>query len=382
MNCKNKRIYLSPPHLDGREKELMIQAFESNWITTLGPQVDLFEKEMCEKIGAGHAVALSSGTAALHLSMVLLGVQPGDEVVCSDLTFASTVNAIVYCGARPVFIDSNRSTWNMDPQLLADELAACRKKGCMPKAVIPVDLYGQCADYDAILEICTRYGIPVVEDAAEALGATYKGQYAGNFGEMGVLSFNGNKIITTSGGGMLLSNDKSYIERARHLATQARDKAPHYQHSKIGYNYRLSNILAAIGRGQLEKLDQKISKRREINRFYRQALSDLPGIEFLPEVSFGKSNHWLTVILVNPDKFGANREKLRIALGKEDIEARPVWKPMHLQPVFQECRIRGGIVSEDLFARGLCLPSGSNLSEPDLQRIIGIIRKSQQQCLF
>ncbi len=374
-----KKIYLSPPHLDGREKELMVQAFESNWITTMGPQVDLFEKEMCKKLNAGYAAALSSGTAALHLSMILLGIQPGDEVICSDLTFASTANAIVYCGARPVFIDSDRSTWNMDPQLLADELAACKKKGCMPKAVIPVDLYGQCADYDAILEICTHYGIPVVEDAAEALGATYKGRFAGNFGEMGVLSFNGNKIITTSGGGMLLSHDKSYIEKARHLATQARDKAPHYQHSKIGYNYRLSNILAAIGRGQLERLDHKEKKRRAINRYYRRELANMPGVEFLPEASYGKSNNWLTVILITPEKFGISREKLRIALGKENIEARPVWKPMHLQPVFQDCRIRGGIVSEDLFARGLCLPSGTQLTEDQLERIVKIIRRCSRK---
>lgn len=370
-----KKIYLSPPHLDGREKELMIQAFESNWITTMGPQVDMFEKEMCEKIGAGYAAALSSGTAALHLAMILLGIQPGDEVVCSDLTFASTANAIVYCGARPVFIDSDRLTWNMDPQLLADELAACAKNGRKPKAVIPVDLYGQCADYDLLLDICSRHGIPVVEDAAEALGATYKDRYAGNFGEMGVLSFNGNKIITTSGGGMLVSHNKSYIEKARHLATQARDKAAHYQHSKIGYNYRMSNILAAIGRGQLEGLDQKVAKRRAVNSFYRQALADMPGIEFLPEAPFGRSNNWLTVIIITPEEYGMNREKLRIVLGKENIEARPVWKPMHLQPVFQECRIRGGIVSEDLFAKGLCLPSGDELTDEQLQRIVQIIRR-------
>jgi len=355
----------------------MIQAFESNWITTMGPQVDMFEKEMCEKIGAGYAAALSSGTAALHLAMILLGIQPGDEVVCSDLTFASTANAIVYCGARPVFIDSDRLTWNMDPQLLADELATCAKNGRKPKAVIPVDLYGQCADYDLLLDICSRHGIPVVEDAAEALGATYKDRYAGNFGEMGVLSFNGNKIITTSGGGMLVSHDKSYIEKARHLATQARDNAPHYQHSKIGYNYRMSNILAAIGRGQLEGLEQKVAKRRAVNSFYRQALADMQGIEFLPEAPFGRSNNWLTVIIISPEE-GMNREKLRIALGKENIEARPVWKPMHLQPVFQECRIRGGIVSEDLFAKGLCLPSGDELTDDQLQRIVSIIRKCRQ----
>jgi len=370
-----KRIYLSPPHLDGREKELMLEAYESNWITTLGPHVDLFEKEICQKIQIGHAAALSSGTAALHLSMILLGVQPGDEVICSDLTFVATANAIAYCGAHPVFIDSDRSTWNIDPILLEEELATCAKNGRLPKAVIVVDLYGQCADYDTILDVCARYCVPVVEDAAEALGATYKNKAAGKFGVMGVLSFNGNKIITTSGGGMIVSDDESYIKRACYLATQAREPVPHYQHVQVGYNYRLSNILAAIGRGQLEKLDQKIEKRRAVNCFYREALGDLPGIEFMPEAPYGTANCWLTVILITPEAFGADREGLRLALEEDNIEARPVWKPMHLQPVFRECRIRGGAVSEDLFDRGLCLPSGTQLTDADLKRIIGIIKR-------
>ncbi len=373
-----KRIYISPPHLDGREKELMIDAYESNWITTLGPHVDLFEKEICQKIRIGHAVALSSGTAALHLSMILLGVQLADEVICSDLTFAATANAVRYCGAFPVFIDSNRSTWNMNPELLEAELAACAKNNRVPKAAIVVDLYGQCADYDAILGVCAKFRVPVIEDAAEALGASYKDKYAGKFGEMGVLSFNGNKIITTSGGGMLVSDDELYINKARYLATQAREPAPHYQHVQVGYNYRLSNILAAIGRGQLERLDRKIEKRRDINRYYREALANVPGIEFMPEAPYGRSNCWLTVILITPSRFGLDREGLRLALEEENIEARPVWKPMHLQPVYQDCRIRGGAVSADLFERGLCLPSCTQLDEDDLKRITGIIKKSHR----
>jgi len=371
-----KRIYLSPPHLDGREKALLLEAFESNWITTLGPQVDLFEKDICGKIKIGHAVALASGTAALHLSMILLGVGPGDEVLCSDLTFVATANAIRYCGAMPVFVDSDRSTWNMDTALLEEESASCAKKGRLPKAAIVVDLYGQCADHDAIRDVCARYQIPVIEDAAEALGAAYKGRAAGTFGVMGVLSFNGNKIITTSGGGMLVSNDESYISKARYLATQAREPAPHYQHLQVGYNYRLSNILAAIGRGQFERLDQKIEKRRAVNRYYRDVLGGLPGLAFMPEASYGRSNCWLTVILIEPDRFGLDREGLRLALEKENIEARPVWKPMHLQPVNRDARIRGGAVSADLFERGLCLPSGNQLNDDDLERIAGIIKRS------
>jgi len=371
-----KRIYLSPPHLDGREKALMLEAFESNWITTLGPQVDLFEKDVCAKIKIGHALALASGTAALHLSMILLGVGPGDEVLCSDLTFVATANAVRYCGARPVFVDSDRSTWNMDPALLEEELASCAKRGRSPKAAIVVDLYGQCADHDPILDICAGYQVPVIEDAAEALGATYKGRPAGTFGVMGVLSFNGNKIVTTSGGGMLVSDDESYISKARYLATQAREQAPHYQHLEVGYNYRLSNMLAAIGRGQLERLDQKIEKRRAVNRYYRDVLGGLPGLAFMPEASYGRSNCWLTVILIEPDRFGLDREGLRLALEKENIEARPVWKPMHLQPLNRDARIRGGAVSADLFERGLCLPSGNQMNDDDLERITGIIKCS------
>lgn len=369
-----KRIYLSPPHLDGRERQLLMQAYDSNWITTLGPHVDAFEQEICEKIGIKYAVSLASGTAALHLSLLMLGVERGDVVLCSDLTFAASANVICYCGAEPVFIDSDSTTWNMDPGLLEEELDECAKKGKLPKAAVVVDIYGQCANYDPITEICKKYEIPIVEDAAEALGATYNGAYAGKFGVMGVFSFNGNKIITTSGGGMLVSDNEEYIKRSKFLSTQARDPAPHYQHSDIGYNYRLSNLLAAIGRGQLERLDEKISQKREINKYYRNTLSDLPGIEFMPEAPNGKSNYWLTVILISPEGFGADREEVRLALEAENIESRPIWKPMHLQPIFKDCRIRGGSVSKDLFDRGLCLPSGTQMTEEDLERVVKVLK--------
>ncbi|MBM4331176.1 MAG: aminotransferase class I/II-fold pyridoxal phosphate-dependent enzyme [Deltaproteobacteria bacterium] len=402
-----KRIYLSLPHLDGRERELLIQAYESNWITTLGPQVDAFEQDICRKVGVGHAAALASGTAALHLALVMLGIKNGEEVICSDLTFAATANAIFYCGATPVFIDSNRETWNMNPELLGEELESCAKKGKLPKAVFAVDLYGQCADYGPISAACKKYEVPIIEDAAEALGATYNGTFAGKFGAMGVFSFNGNKIITTSGGGMLVSDNEDYIKRAKFLSTQARDPAPHYQHSQIGYNYRLSNLLAAIGRGQLERLDEKIARRRAINEFYRNALQEFPGVEFMPEASYGRMNCWLTVILITPKEFGADREVIRLALKKENIESRPIWKPMDMQPVFNieereaqgarrkgreakeehkgkdivnstskryDARLVGGEVSEDLFERGLCLPSGTKMTEDDLRRVVATIK--------
>lgn len=351
-----------------------MQAYDSNWITTLGPHVDAFEQEMCKKIGVKHAAALSSGTAGLHLALLMLAVGRGDVVLCSDLTFAASANVIHYCGAEPIFIDSDRSTWNLDPGFLEEELDACAKKGKLPKAAIVVDIYGQCADYDSIVKASAKYGIPIVEDAAEAFGATYNGTFAGRFGVMGVFSFNGNKIVTTSGGGMLVSDSEEYITRARFLSTQSRDPAPHYQHSKVGYNYRLSNLLASVGRGQLERLDEKVAKKRAINHFYRKVLEEFPGIEFMPEASYGRSNCWLTVILITPEKFGADREAVRLALQAENIEARPIWKPMHLQPVFKGCRIRGGEVSEDLFQRGLCLPSGTQMTEEDLERVVKVIR--------
>jgi len=374
-----KRIYLSPPHLNGREMELLKEAFESNWITTLGPQVDAFEREMCEKIGVRAAAAVASGTAALHLSLLILGVEKGDEVLCSTLTFSATANAIVYCGASPVFVDSNRASWNMDPPMLAEELDSCAKKGKLPKAVIVVDLYGECADYDPIIQTCARYQIPVIEDAAEALGSTYNGTFAGKFGVMGAFSFNGNKIITTSGGGMVVSDNEEYITRVKFLSTQARDPAPHYQHSQIGYNYRLSNLLAAVGRGQLERLDEKVERKRAISESYRRALQVLPGIEFMPQSPYRKSNCWLSVILIDPKEFGADRETIRLALEEENIESRPIWKPMHIQPVFKGCRVKGGRISEDLFQRGLCLPSGAQLTTADLERVVSVIVNTRRR---
>jgi pyridoxal phosphate-dependent aminotransferase EpsN len=375
MDLKSKRIYLSPPDLDGRERELILEAYESNWITTLGPQVDAFEREICARTGVPYAAALSSGTAALHLALILIGVKPRDEVLCSTFTFSASANPITYCGASPVFIDSDAATWNMDPLLLEEELQGCRQRGKLPRALIVVDLYGQCADYDPILKVCAEYGVPVIQDAAESLGATYKGKSAGSFGDLGVFSFNGNKIITTSGGGMLVSSKKEDIDHARFLATQARDAAPHYQHSHIGYNYRLSNILAAMGRGQLENLDKKIARRKEINKVYRKSLSRIPGMGFMPIAGYGEPNYWLTCITVDPLQSKSTREDIRLALEKENIESRPLWKPMHLQPVFQSCRVRGGSVTEKLFAEGLCLPSGSGMTADDQQRVVDIIRK-------
>jgi dTDP-4-amino-4,6-dideoxygalactose transaminase len=479
-----KRIYLSPPHLTGHELDLVRDAFESNWIAPLGPHVDAFEREFVQAIqgtedgrrtknhalsdrgrhgqrgpfpGLLHAVALSSGTAALHLALriiargqakgkakVEMGGRPSDsastststyssEVLCSTFTFSASANAIAYEGLTPVFIDCDERSWCMDPELLREELEACAKRGKLPLAVIVVDLYGQSADYDPILAACEEYGVPVIEDAAEALGATYgkakvkvkaeakvkvktktktktnedfssssstststcsgpstssssSGLPVGNFGRAAAFSFNGNKIITTSGGGMLVSHDKDIIDKARFLATQARDPAPHYQHSEIGFNYRMSNILAAIGRAQLAVLSKRVAARRRNFEFYQQALGNLPGIEFMPEAPYGRSTRWLTCLTVGKDEVKAkvkaktkpnstSTSTLIRALEKENIEARPLWKPMHLQPVFKDCRVRGGRVSERLFETGLCLPSGSALTEEDLERVCKVVRQ-------
>jgi pyridoxal phosphate-dependent aminotransferase EpsN len=363
------RIYLSPPHIGEEERKLVADAFDTNWIAPLGPHVDAFERELARRTAVGHAAALSSGTAALHLALRILGVGPGDEVIAPTLTFSATVNPILYEGARPVFLDSSRETWTLDPALLAEELEARAKQGRLPKAVIVVDLYGQCADYDPIVEACDRYGVPIVEDAAEALGATYAGRPAGSLGAMGVFSFNGNKIITTSGGGMLLSDRWEWIEKARFLATQARDPAPWYQHSELGFNYRLSNLLAAVGRGQLRVLDQRVARRRAVNALYRRLLGDVPGLSFMPYADYGDPNGWLTVVTFDRERFGADREAVRIRLEQREIESRPVWKPMHLQPVFAGFRVRGGAVAKDLFERGLCLPSGSSMTDEDVLRV-------------
>lgn len=370
------RIYLSPPSMSGREREMLLDAFDSNWIAPLGPHVDGLESEFASVCEAASAAALSSGTAALHLSLVLLGVEPEDEVWTSTLTFAATANAIRYVGAKPVFIDSDFRTWNLNPNLLDGALRDAAARNRLPKAVIVVDLYGQCAEYDAIVDSCEQYGIPVVEDAAESLGATYRGRPAGSFGKLACFSFNGNKIITASGGGMLVSDDAALCERARWLASQARDPAPHYQHSVTGYNYRMSNLLAAVARGQLESLEQRVTKRRENFKRYSNALSHLPGIAFMPEPDNYRSNRWLSCISVDADRFGKTPSFIIDRLAAENIESRPVWKPMHMQPAFADCRSIGGQVAETLFRTGLCLPSGHELTEADIARVTDVIQAS------
>lgn len=369
-----ERTYLSPPHMSGEELGLIREAFESNWIAPLGPHVDGFERELAERVGVRHAAALSSGTAALHLALKLVGVGRDDEVVVSSLTFSASANAITYEGGVPVFVDAEPGSWNMDPGLLEGELERCARAGRLPKAVVAVDLYGQCCDYGRIVPICERYGVPLIEDAAEALGANCDGRPAGSFGRLGVFSFNGNKIITTSGGGMLVSDDEAAVAKARFWATQARDPAPHYQHSEIGYNYRMSNIAAAIGRGQLRVLEERVEARRRNFEWYVELLGDLPGLEFMPEAPWGRCTRWLTCLTLDPAAFGATREDVRLALEAQNIEARPVWKPMHLQPVFAECRAVGGSVGERLFDIGLCLPSGSSLTRADVERVASIVR--------
>jgi len=426
--------------MGGEELKFIQEAFESNYIAPVGPQVDLFEREFAEYVGIPYVVAVSSGTAAMHLAMRLLGVGPGDEVIASTLTFIGSVTPAVFQGAKLTFVDCDRTSWNMDPELLVEELEACQERGSLPKVVVPTDLYGQCFDYGRILEICGEYDIPVVADAAEALGAVYysansKGgmakstlkeqghinplkindskfkivHHAGVGAKAAVFSFNGNKIITTSNGGMLASDDKELIDYARNLSQQAREPLPHYEHTQIGYNYRMSNILAAIGRGQLKVLDERVKRKREIFDYYRKALGNLPGIEFMPEPEWSRANRWLTVLLITPEEFGADREMVRIALEAENIEARPVWKSMHMQPVFNprvtqiqnltqrrpsttsqnygankgskinglgnnyNMRVVGGEVAEDLFNRGLCLPSGTAMTDNDLDRVIDAI---------
>ncbi|RKG76976.1 aminotransferase class I/II-fold pyridoxal phosphate-dependent enzyme [Corallococcus sp. CA049B] len=370
----SSRIYLSSPHLGTLERGYVDDAFASNWIAPLGPHVDAFQEEFARCVGTPHALALSSGTAALHLALQLVGVGPGDDVLVSTLTFSASVNPIRYLGACPVFIDSERTSWNMDPALLEEELAMRARLGRLPRAVVVVHLYGQSADLDPLMATCDRYGVPVVEDAAEALGSTYKGRTPGTVGRVGIYSFNGNKILTTSGGGMLVSADGELVQHALKLATQARDTAPHYQHSEVGYNYRMSNVLAAIGRGQLHVLEDRVAARRANHAFYAEAFRDLPGIQFMPEAPWGRHTRWLTTVTIDPEAFGADREAVRVALERENIEARPVWKPMHLQPVFANFERRRGSVAEDLFRHGLCLPSGSNLTRQELERVVAGVR--------
>jgi dTDP-4-amino-4,6-dideoxygalactose transaminase len=371
----NSKIWLSLPHMGGAEKHFVKEAFDSNWVAPLGPNVNGFESDLASFLNDQcHVSVLSSGTAAIHLALIMLGVRPGDEVICQSMTFSASANPIRYLGATPVFIDSERTTWNMDPTFLEEAIIDRLAKGTKPKAIIPVHLYGMPARMDEIIDIAKKYEIPIIEDAAEALGSSINNKKCGTFGEIGILSFNGNKIITTSGGGALVSRNSEYIKEATFLATQARDAAPHYQHSKIGYNYRLSNICAGIGRGQMKVLPLRIDQRRANFFFYRNELSDLSGISFLEEPEDFYSNRWLTTILIDPN-MGASREEIRLRLEQENIESRPLWKPMHLQPVFKGFPFYGRGISQELFEGGLCLPSGSNLAETDLERVVNCLQK-------
>jgi dTDP-4-amino-4,6-dideoxygalactose transaminase len=371
----NKRIWLSPPHMGGKEEHFFKEAFESNWIAPLGPMVDGLEYDLAAFLGIGHVAALSSGTAAIHLALIILGIKPGDEVIAPSFTFSATVNPIVYQGAIPVLVDSEPGSWNMDPGLLEEAIHDRMKNGKKPAAIIVVDLYGMPADFDRILAVASRYGIPVVEDAAEALGSCFAKKHCGTYGEMGILSFNGNKIITTSGGGALVSSEMKYTDEARFLATQAREDFPHYEHTRIGYNYRMSNMAAAIGRGQMEVLPSHLTARRKINQRYREMLANRTEIGFLtePDNRFF-SNYWLTTIMIHKKNALRQREKVRLALDDMNIDARPLWKPMHLQPVFRKYPSYLNGVSEDLFNRGLCLPSGSALTVDDMERVTKVIQ--------
>ncbi|MEX1240464.1 MAG: aminotransferase class I/II-fold pyridoxal phosphate-dependent enzyme [Cyclobacteriaceae bacterium] len=369
-----KKIWLSPPHMGGDELKFVQEAFATNWIAPIGPHVDAFERELAAFNGVEHCAVLSSGTAAIHLALIILGVEPGDEVLCSSFTFSGSCNPIKYVGATPVFIDSEGESWNMDPDLLDEGIKdRIKKTGKKPKAIILVHLYGMAARLDELMRIARHYDIPVIEDAAEAIGSTYKERYLGTFGDVGIFSFNGNKIITTSGGGALVSRNPEWIKKARFLSTQARDAAPHYQHSSIGYNYRMSNVLAGIGRGQLKVLRERVDQRRANFDFYKQALRPIAAISFQAEPAGVRSNRWLTTVQVKDPK--VDREKIRLALEKENIESRPLWKPMHLQPVFAGCPAYVNGVSEKLFNDGLCLPSGSNLLKEDLQRVAEAVKR-------
>jgi len=364
------RIYLSPPELAGHDRERLVAAVDSGWLAPVGPDLDAFECEVAVACGRAHAVGLASGTAALHLALREVGVSPGAEVLVSTFTFIASASAIVHLGATPVLIDADAATWQISPALVAEELEERRRAGRpTPAAAVVVDLYGQCADYDALVPLLQEWGIPLVSDAAEALGASYRGKPAGSFGQAAIVSFNGNKIITTSGGGMLLTDDEVLAQRARYLSTQARQPVPHYEHTEIGYNYRLSNLLAAFGRGQLADLRRRVERRRAIFDRYREALSDLPGVDLMPEADYGVSTRWLTCITLDP-ALQPDPETVRLALEQHDIETRPTWKPLHLQPVFAKARRRVDGTSERLFKTGLCLPSGSSLTVEDQDRVI------------
>ena len=365
-----ERLFLSPPDLTGQEQVMVAAAIDSGWIAPVGPDLKAFEDELSARVDGRSAVGLSSGTAALHLALLTAGVGPGDEVLCSTLTFVATVNAVAQVGATPVLIDSDAETWNLDPELLATELEQRAAIGRLPAAVVTVDLYGQCCDYERIVPVCEAHGIPLIEDAAEALGATYHGRPAGTFGLAAAFSFNGNKIMTTSGGGMLVTADTDVADRVRYLSTQARQPFPHYEHTETGFNYRLSNLLAAFGRAQLADLDNKVDRCRAINRRYREALADHPGIEFMPEAEGCRSTFWLTCLTIDPAEAGIDREAIRLGLEAYNVESRPVWKPMHRQPVFADAPAVISGVSDRLFDHGLCLPSGSGMTEGQLDYVI------------
>ncbi len=368
------RVHLSVPHMGPNEERYVREAFASNWLSSVGPQLDAFEMAFANRIGRP-AVALASGTAAMHLGLRLLGVGPGDEVLVSDLTFVASVNPIRYLGATPVLVDSEPRTWMMSPELLAEALEERAARGRLPRAVVVVHLYGQTADMDPILDGCARFDVPVLEDAAEALGALYRGRPAGSLGAVGVFSFNGNKIITTTGGGMLVAPRREWVEKARFWSTQAREPGIAYEHVEIGHNYRMSNVLAAIGRGQLEVLDERVAQRRAVALRYREAFADLPGLTPMPEAPHGLHTHWLSCFLVDAGELGASRDDVLRALAAVDVEARPLWKPMHMQPLYARCERYGGEVAAFLFERGLCLPSSSSLSVADQERVIETVRR-------
>jgi pyridoxal phosphate-dependent aminotransferase EpsN len=379
QDLKLNRIFLSSPHMSGNEQKYINEAFDTNWIAPLGPNVDAFENELAQYVGIGSAAALSSGTAAIHLALNLLNITKGDKVYCSSLTFIASANPIIYQGAEPVFIDSELDTWNMSPKALERAFTESKRKGDLPKAVIVVNLYGQSAKMDEIANLCDYYGVPLIEDAAESLGSSYKGKKSGTFGRFGIYSFNGNKIITTSGGGMLVSDDEEAIKKARFLATQARDQAPYYQHSQVGYNYRMSNVLAGIGRAQLEVLDERVAAKRKVFELYNSELSHIEGLSFMPELNDTHSNRWLTTLTIDQEKLGITPQKFIDELAVENVEARPVWKPLHLQPVFDGVSYypheSDKSISDYLFANGLCLPSGSNMTHEEQLRVINLIKK-------
>ena len=370
------RIHLSVPHLGALEEQYVREAFATNWVSTVGPNLEAFERDFSALVGGSPCVALSTGTAAIHLGMKLLGVEPGDDVFCSTLTVAGSANPIVYEGARPVFLDSDRSSWNLDPDLLLEALEDRARRGRLPRAVIVVHLYGQSADLDRIEAACQRFEVPILEDAAEALGTHYRGAQVGARAPVGVFSFNGNKILTTSGGGMLVARERAWVDKARFWSTQAREPRPWYEHAEIGFNYRMSNVLAGIGRGQLAVLEERVAARRAIAFRYEEAFHDVPGLSLMPQAPYGRHTNWLSVFLVDEAALGVSRDALLEALSREDIEGRPVWKPMHIQPVFASCERYGGAVAEDLFARGICLPSSSSLSAEEQARVVEVVRRA------